>query len=158
MYNYSSNQISEHVGKLIIQLHLKGRSINQIARELMIARPAVHSYLKEKEYIEVPKEAQEAGAKRYTEFEIAEMVRHYKEGKTVEGITEAYGISRSALYHHINKAGTVRRSTRRQNLDRAFYLYDKGRMTVKDILDETEVPRSTFYRHLAHRNKQERTD
>lgn len=159
MNNYGSNQVSTHVQELIRQLYLKGRSINQIARELMLARTTVHKYLREMELIEVPPEAKKHGAKRFSPEEIAEMVAHYQEGKSIDGITEAYGITRSSLYNQIQRAGIAKRSQQRGRLQRALRLYESGGWTVKRILEETGVPRTTFYRHvdrleLEKRNKE----
>lgn len=148
MNNYGTNRVSPHVQELIRQLHLKGRSINQIARELTLARTTVHKYLVEGGLIEVPPKAQKQGAKRFSEGELEEMVQHYLEGKSISGISEAYNISRSSLYNHIEKYQTSERSKGRSAMQRALRLYESGGWPVKRILEETGVPRTTFYRHV----------
>lgn len=142
--------ITETMQKLIIDMFDNGNSLYHIAEELMLDRNTVYKYLLREGKVEPDLEVIANGRKRYSQEEIQKVVKMYRSGVPVREINEVTGMSIPSIYNHVRKSGKLR-VTPKKNVDKALRLYKAKKHSVQDILDMTDVPRTTLYKEIKER-------
>lgn len=142
--------ITETMQKLIIDMFDKGHSLYHISEELMLDRNTVYKYLLREGKVEPDPEVVANGRKRYSQEEIQEVINMYHGGVPVREISETTGMSIPSIYKHVRKTGKLRKTPQR-NIDKAIKLYKAKKHSVQDILDMTDVPRTTLYKEIKER-------
>lgn len=149
----SRYRISDTERYLIYKLYKEGKTINGVARELNIDRSTAHKYLKQAGLIETDAEGASQGSKRLSAEDIEDIVTMYKEGAKVADIVKEKDVSSSTVYRHLKNNEVTGRNIPEDNIDEALELYRGNQHTLREITEETGVPRASIYYAIQKRKE-----